>query len=300
MNPAGGNEGLKAILGAKKEKSMTLTSIRFETGRVTVSASTPMPSDSASAFYAKFVGKPLNADLAARLPKSNILAMLNLHFDPSGIGEILYKYQGKIDSMLATKGLTVDPILRAFKGDILVAVLQPDHVTDSSSQRERQPVVYIVLTINDLSAFTQLDDRLKILDRPAGSDDTTKMSLLNKLKMTHALQDNILVISTSKEKAEAYFNHPDKRNTDFVTDPIKDHPFSLLIDFKTVAGFIQHMDATPSKKNQQALNVLSVLDRFTLAAGAVRDGRVTTYIELKTADPSQNSLLSLVQLMQSH
>ena len=302
MNPAGGNEGLKAILGAKKEKSMTLTSVRFETGRITVSSSTPLPSDSASAFYAKFVGKPLNTDLIARLPKGNLLGMFNIHFDPSGIGEILYKYktQSKIDSLLATKGLTIDPLLRAFKGDILVAVLQPDRTEDSSAQKERQPTFYVVLDIDDLASFKKLDDKLKILDRPAGSDDTTKMPLLSKLKAAYALQDNILVISSSKEKAEAYFNHPDKRNTDFVPAPIKDHPFSILIDFRTVAGFIQHMDKTPSKKNQQALHVLSALDQFTLAAGAVRDGRVTTYIELKMADPSQNSLLSLVKLMQPH
>jgi hypothetical protein len=296
----------KAMAAMYQSKAHTLTALRFEAGKITLKSTTAYPPDSL-AFFAKFAGRPLNTDLVARLPKGNLLAMINLHFDPSAIGEMLdrTKSRAKIDSMLAKKELTVDNIIRSFKGDILLAVVDPaDKPGDSSGKK--QPSIYIVTTIDDLSSFRELAGKMKLMkDSTATSSegnaggDSVKVSLMDKLKMAYTLKDNILVVSLSKQLTDAYFSNTDKRNTDFIPARMKDSPFSLFIDVKTLMGFLQGMNrGEPSEKDKKIMNALNKLDAFILTGGAIQDGKVETYMELKMTDPSENSLRSLIKMIQ--
>jgi hypothetical protein len=308
-NP-GGNAAFSAkAMGLHRSNAHTLTALRFETGKISLKSSTLYPPDSL-AFYTKFSSRPLNTDLVTQLPKGKLLAMINLHFDPSAITDMLdmSHSRAKVDSMLATKGLTTDNITRSFKGDILLAVLEPEDQPADSSGKSKQPSIYIVTTINDLPSFMTFAGKLNLMKDSTASGDSTMagqgagQGLIGKMKMAYTLKDNILVISTSKPMADAWFGSTEKRSTDFIPAQVKDNPFSLFIDLKTVGNFLQDMtkkdQEQPSGKNKKILQVLSAMDTFTLASGAIQDGKVVTTIELRLTDSSENSLNSLLKLMQ--
>lgn len=309
---------------AAKSKTYSLISLRFEPGRIILRSSavlTPEDSD----LLTKFGGRPLDTDLIAHLPKANILALVNLHFDPSVIAGVLdkYKYRTKVDSKLTAKGLALDTLLHIFKGDFLLAAIDPAHdqaASDSTPSR-RQPSLFFVATIDDLSAYKKLTSQFGLLkdstdtgnpSAPAdssangtGSGDSAvhKIDWLSKLKSAHTLRDHILVISDTKSRTDAFFNNTEKRNTDFVTEHMKDNPFSIWIDFKSVGDFLQHMNSKgggpqepPSEKNRQLLHIFSALDQLIISGGAIHNGQIETYIELKMTDPSENSLRSLFKL----
>ena len=292
----------KAMNTLYQSKAHTLSALRFEAGKITLKSTTAFPPDSL-AFYAKFAGRPLNTDLVARLPKGDLLAMINLHFDPSAIGEMLdkTKSRAKVDSMLAKKELTVDNIIHSFKGDILLAVVDPANKPVDSSGK-KQPSIYLVATIDDLPSFMKLAGKMNLLQdttAPDSAGSAPHKSLLSMVKSTYTLKDNILVISGSKELTDAWFSNSGKRSTDFIPARVKDSPFSLFIDLKNVMGFLQGMSrGEPSEKDKKIINALNKLDAFTLTGGAIRDGKVETYMELKMTDPSENSLRSLIKTMQ--
>ena len=301
--PMGNNDFMKAM-SMQRSHSHTLTELRFETGKITVKSSTVVSPDTL-AIYQKLFSKSLNTDLVTSLPKGQLLAMINLHLNPTAFTDILdmSHQRAKADSMLATKGLTSEDITRAFKGDILLAVMNPaDNAADSTAGdgKPKMPSVYIATTIADMPSFMKLAGKMKLWKDSAGmSSDSSQgsPSLMEKLKMTYTLKNNILVISTSKQNTDGWFSNTEKRSADFIPALVKDNPFSILIDVKTVMNFLQSMSkADNSEKNKKIMHAISQLETLIIAGGSVQDGRVQSTFELKLTDSSENSLKALVKM----
>jgi hypothetical protein len=306
-----GTQGLDKVMNMQKSGIHILTTLRFETGKVVLKSQAVYGADT-MAMYSKMIDKPLNTDLIARLPKGKLLGMVNFHFNPGAIGDMIAKSKNreKMDSLLTAKGLTMDDLSHALKGDFLLAGLIPDAQPGESDGKAGQPTIYLVATINDMAAFTKLAVKIKLMKDPSATSSEGNMggdsvrvdqTLLDKLKMAYTIKDNVLVLSTSKTNADGYLNNSEKSSTDFVPSLVKESPFSLLVNFKPVGELLLAMskggDAN-SDKNKKVHQVLDVLDTFIIAGGAVKNGKVETVIELKLTNSSENSLKSLVKLMQ--
>ncbi|HTI10269.1 MAG TPA: DUF4836 family protein [Puia sp.] len=297
-----GTQGLGKVMGMQKSNVHILMSLRFEAGRVILKSQAAYPADT-MAMYAKLIGKPLNTDLIARLPKGKLLGMINFHLNIGAIGEMLGKgnNKAKVDSMLASKGLTMDDITRAFQGDFLIAGLIPEQQAGDAEGKSQQPSLYLVTAINDMASFNKLAVTTKLMKDPAATGDSAaSQTLLDKMKMAYTLKDNVLVLSTSKANADAYANNTEKRSTDFIPALVKDNPFSLFIDIKSMGDLLLKMSkgGESSDKDKKMHDVLDMLDTFIIAGGTIQDGKVQTVVELKLTNSSENSLKSLVKLMQ--
>src|SRR5258708_3462951 len=300
-----GNKDMMKALAMHQSNAHSLTELRFETGKITVKSLTLYPPDTLG-FFKKCGGRPLNTDLVASLPKGNLLAVINFHFDPAALGDMLdmSHSRAKLDSALASKGLATDDIIRAFKGDILLAAVQPtDQPDDSTSGKSKQPSIYIATTINDMPSFMKLAGKMNLMKDPSATssgatdDSTSAPTLMDKAKLGYTLKDNILVISTSKQNADAWFSNTEKRSTDFIPALVKDNPFSLLVDLKTVMSFVKGMgNGQTSDKNKKAFQILDALNLFTLAGGAIKDGKVERTFELQLTNTSENTLRTLIGL----
>jgi Domain of unknown function (DUF4836) len=282
--------------GARGKK--TLASIRFEPGKVVMKSSNILTPENA-AFTAKMFGRPLNTDLVASIPKGNLLGLVNIHFDPTAINDVLDKagVRKKVDSILATKNLSLDTVLQAFKGDFQLAVLEPE--MSDSTQKPKFPL-YFAVTINDLSAFAKIAAVVKAIKDSAAVDPATgtTRNILGGMKMASTLQGNLLVISTTKEYADGWFSNTEKRSTGFLTDRMKNNAFCLLIDFKTLAHFVEGLssDKDPSGKAKQMLGLIHKFDQLTITGGAIKDGKSESVTELQLTDTSTNSLVQLSRL----
>ncbi|HEY4062777.1 MAG TPA: hypothetical protein VGM30_12800 [Puia sp.] len=340
----------------------TLSSLRFENDRIHIKSLTPLPAGSDSS-YAQLIarrpavlsnglstnmtpashipeGLPPNTTLSSRIPEGlpashipegPILAMLNLHFDPAAIGGWLDSWQarGRAEAWLFDKGWSLETFVHAFRGDFLLAAVQP--VT-----HQRQPSLYLTAALGDVSSFWWWMGRLKWLD-PA-QDSTggrgNKQNAIGRQIPAYIIRDSLLVIGPSKTKTAAWFDEtfpkngssrinnffqmddpspkgtgilppasspkPDssRKNAGISPPPLPQSPLTIRVDLKAVAGFIQHLDPTPSQKNLSLLHVLSALDQFVLTAGQLnKDGQVVSDLQLIFNDPSGNSLRTLFTLL---
>jgi len=266
----------------------TLTTLRFEAGRIVFQSRVIMTPDAAS-LTAKFNGRPLNTDLLARIPKGDLLGMVNFHFDPAAIGAILDKamFRSKLDSTLAPMELSTDKILHTFKGDFLVAAIGMARSADGGG-KEPVPAIFFATTLDNTDQFRKLADKLKLLDDSVG--------MLKKMKAGYALQDNIFVVSKDNQLAGSFFTNTERRNTDFVTERLKDNPFSLYIDIKTLTSFIESIKGEAGEKNKKMLPFLQAFDKIIFTAGKVQGNEMESRIEVKMSDASENSLRTLFKL----
>jgi hypothetical protein len=283
--------GKNAFSMAKQgNKLHTLTAVRFDAGKISMRTTTMIPPDSAK-YYRILSSRPLNTDLINRLPGKAILGMVNIHFDPSLLPEYLERYHMRkaLDSLLSSKGLTINDVVKAFKGDFLIAGMQPSTPPDSSSGKAG-PNIYFVTTIGDFSAFMKIAAKLN-----PGSDSAG--GVLGKLKSTYTLKDNILVVGRTKGLTDGFFSNPGTGTTDLITDRVRSNAFSLAVDAKAITAYIQSLYPDPPPKMQQILHFLTALDRLTYTAGGFENGQLESYFELKMADASENSLRSIFKLL---
>jgi hypothetical protein len=288
--------GKKAARGGKnpftmamqKNKLHTLTAVRFDAGKISMRTTTMIPPDSAK-YYGILSSRPLNTDLISHLPGKTILGMVNIHFDPSLLPQYMERYhlRSMLDSMLSSKGLTLNDVVKAIKGDFLVAGMHPSTQPDSGKSN---PNIYFVTTIGDLNAFMKVASKLHLGSDSAGG-------LLGKMKSAYTLKDNTLVVGRTKELTDGYFSNTGTVSTDLITDRVRSNAFSLAVDAKAITAFIRSIYPDPPPKMQQILHFLSALDRLTYTAGGYQNGQLESYFELKMADASENSLRSIFKLM---
>ena len=279
-----------------KVKNKTLSTLRFGMGRITLQSHVILAPGNET-YYTKFSSRSLNTDLLAKIPKGNLLGFISFSFDPSVFDEMMNKagLRNKLDSQLTKKHLSLDTILHAFKGDFLLAAMEPEQ--EDPAQKPKVPV-YFVAPIGDLpsyhsvaAAFRQMQDSVK----PDSSGH--KPNLLGNIKTVSGVKDNILVISSTQQNVDAWLNNTEKRNTDFVTTGMKENPVSLLIDFKTMADFVHHMSSQPSGKEKKIQDILDSLDTMIFTGGVMKNGMLETFFELKMTNQKENSLKTLISLM---
>jgi hypothetical protein len=214
--------------------------------------------------------------------------MVNIHFDASLLPQALQRIglSGSIDSLLGSKGLTMGDLTKAFKGDFLIAGLQPEVAGDKLN-----PDIFFVTTIGDLPSFMKFVSKLHL------DSDSTSNGPFGKMKHAYTLKDNILVVGRTKEATESYFNNTAKTSLDLVSDRVRSNLFSLAVDIQAIYKFVQGGASTPTPKQQQMLHFLGALDKLTVATGGYQDGKLDSYFELKMVDASENSLRSLIKLL---
>lgn len=268
----------------------SLTSFRFDAGKIVTRTTTIVPPDSAY-LYKIYNSRPLNTDLITHLPGKAILGMVNMHFDPSLISGMLDKYHIRqmIDSMLSSKGVTVDDILKTFKGDFLIAATQPTQIPDTGKV---EPNIYFAATIADLGTLMKVGSKL-------GLNPDSKEGLGKKMGFT--LKDNILVVG-GKGQTEAFFSTNNSSNLNLINDRVRNSTFSGVVDIKAIIAFIKasqrgDIESSSSRKSQQMFHFLGALDHITFTSGSYQNGVIESYFEISMTDTSENSLRSLFKLI---
>jgi hypothetical protein len=108
------------------------------------------------------------------------------------------------------------------------------------------------------------------------------------------VQDNLLVISNSREQAQAYFTHTDRRPTDNIGD---DNDIQrLVIDLKAVGSFIGN-SMTGDPKAMIFARILEKLDKITFSNGAMDGNNSEATFQIITAEPDTNSLATLMSIL---
>ena len=273
-----------------------MSTFNFENGRI-VFRTTMFNAPGDAAFYKKEYDRPFNMDLLARIPNNGLLlGFAAMHLNPAAIPEAVDKYGTRqmIDSMLGKKGLAINDITAAFGGDFLFAALgDSTAMTDTTKKKVN---FYFVATLGDPSKIMQLASKLMANNSNTTMDSAAmaKLAKMKKFADKIVVQDNILVISSSREMAQQYFANHDRRSTDLLGD--NNSIQRITIDLKAVSGFIgQSMSGDP--KAMIAARVLEKLDKIDFSNGMPDGNNMSMTFQIVTNDPSTNSLATLMSIL---
>ena len=99
----------------------TLSTVRFEKGRITLSSLICLP-PGADSIYALLIDHPLSANIATRLPQTATLGLCTFHFNPGLLADLLTELQtrGATEELLFDKGLSLESFVHGFQGDFAV------------------------------------------------------------------------------------------------------------------------------------------------------------------------------------
>jgi hypothetical protein len=266
-----------------------LTTFNFANGRIVFRLTTyNSPED--AALFRRGMDRPFNTDLLARLPGGLLLGYSAIHFNPTVFPEIMERHHTShlIDSVLGKQGLSVNDLSAIFGGDILIAAVSD--TTAIADTTKKKVNMYFVATLGDPAKLMQLTAKLMAANN---SIDTAKAAKMKKLANRMVIRDNILVISSSKEMAQKYFDNPDRRP---IIIPDNKTPQYLTVDLKAVSTFL----AASMSNNPKAMifaRILEKLDKIEMTSGLSDSGNTEVTFQIITGDPTTNSLKTLVSLL---
>jgi hypothetical protein len=276
------------------KQTPVLATLDFAEGKMVFQTTSFLQADDVTLLN-KVIDKPFNEDLLAHLPSGLLLGWAGFHVNLGAIGDVLEHYhtRSKVDSMLAAKGFALDDVTGLLGGDFLFAALAPDSaiITDTTKKKIN---FYFVTTLGDPAKFMKLAARLSLFkDSTVTSPDSTKSKFFKDLGSKFVVQNNLLVISGSRELALKYFSHADLRPTDQAGDGANRQ--SVVIDLKAVGAFLG-ANASNNPKAKMALHLVGKLDRLAISTKLEGNNRLVT-VQLITNEPSTNSLSTLMSVL---
>ena len=278
----------------KHSRSHTLSTLRFDNGAIRFRVHVFYD----SSYNFDFAHRPLNPELIEHLPQGNLLGMAAVHIDLNALLNLAQtqskgKYIHTLDSMLGKKQLTTNDIVAAFKGDLVLAMIDSGKTipaTDTSGIKPGKPDLYVVVTVKDPTAFAKVLDALQ-------KKDSTGI----KKKDNRTLRNNIFVLGPTQKATDDYFNKPGRGPSPLVSEEFRSAPIAVAIDIKAISAYMAPVfnDPNVSAKNKQAQVILSLFDQVLFATAKTHDREMETLFEIKMADSHQNSLTTISQLIKS-
>ncbi len=273
-----------------------LSTFNFENGRIVLKTTMYNAPEDAAAYQREF-DRPFNKDLLARIPNNGLLlGFAAMHINTAALPEIMEKYGTRqmVDSMLGKKGLALNDITAAFGGDFLVAVLAD--TTAATDTAKKKVNFYFVATLGDPTKIMQLASKLTAGNGATTMDSTAMaaMAKMKKLAEKIVVQDNILVISSTREMAQQYFANHDRRSTDLLGE--NNSMQRITVDLKAVSRFIGQSQSSDPKA-MIAARLLEKLDKIDFSNGMPDGNNMTMTFQIITAEPSTNSLATLMSIL---
>ena len=288
------NNFLKVAEQVKHSRSQTLSTLRFDNGAIRFHVHVFYD----STYNFDFARRPLNPELIEHLPQGNLLGMAAIHIDLNALLNLVQtqtkgKYIHTLDSLLEKKHLTTNDIVAAFKGDLVLAMIDSGKIipaTDTSGVKPGKPDLFLVVTVKNPAAFAKVLDALQKKDS-AGI----------KKKDGRTLRNNIFVLGSTQQATDDYFDKPGRGPSPLVSDAFRSAPIAVAVDIKAISAYLAPVfnDPNVSAKNKQTQVILSLFDQVLFATARARDREMETLFEIKMTDSRQNSLTTISQLIKS-
>ncbi|HEY4335571.1 MAG TPA: hypothetical protein VGM89_06725, partial [Puia sp.] len=277
----------------KHTHSHNLGTVRFDNGLISFRSRTFYD----STFNGDIPQRPLNTALIDRLPQGNLLGLATLHVDLAAWIDLM-QAQSKgairhsLDSLLEKKGLTTKDVLAAVKGDLVFAVIDSGKTipaTDTTPVKPGKPSVFLVVPVNNMAAFGKIAMVLQKKDTAS-----------TKKHLAHVFRDNTLVLASSQQAANDYFDKPGRGSSRLVSEEFRSAPIALAIDIKAISTYLQPtFGENATQKGKQTQVLLSLFDQILFTTAKTRGHEMETLFEIKMANTEQNSLVTIMQLLKS-
>ena len=275
---------MSAVANLKKltEGAVFTGTVNFEDGKISFDGKSYGSKDMTD-IYKKYSRSSFDNNMLKNIPSKNLAGMFIMSFDPQAIMDILklLGLDGLANIAMAQAGLTLDDIVKATKGDLMIAVtdLKPD--TDTTAKEKAQYI--FSASIGDKASFNKLMDAAKKYAPMMGAADDSGPS--------YNMNDKYFAFSNSKATTDTYL--AGKANTSFsFTDKISGGPMGGYVDFQYIFSAMKPADQDSTEK--AGFDAASKLfDNMVINGGNFSNGAISQHWELNLMDKKTNSLKQL-------
>jgi hypothetical protein len=290
--------------------TVSAVSISFENGKISAK-SKQYYNDEMTKVIAANRPQPISADIINRLPSSDVVAVMAFNFAPNTIKDVLKMLGVDVmaNAFLATKYQTgIDELLNATKGNVVLAISDPQMNTDTMSFGGRTQIVpkmpsakfLLATSVKDRAAFEKLMGLVGEAKKQMGGKDEggtnwgARMPFLSGIN--YKLENDWFIVSNSPAYTDK-FVAGGNNNFPFA-NKITGHPMGAYVDLQRIIRFFGSMamakDSSSAEMNQLALNTWENIT----ATGANFNGKyVESEFEVNLVDKNTNSLKQISQFM---
>jgi hypothetical protein len=296
MNPFAGLMKMQSLTGTNKTSV-----INFENGKIVMQSRNYLNENVASV-YKKYPPPTLNMDLVRRLPKGNLLALMNTSFNPE-MGKDLIQKSGLKETMDSLRNILpfdFSLLSTAFKNNMLLAVVRTDEVApdDSISRNMGGIQVFLAMPIGNKEKFEELKIAAShTWDSLKGTESFSKIK-----KGFHPFvryNNELCVLSLSPDAASSFLNNSGNGSIPEWLQSYTQHPMVMSINIKELFTMIMGKKS-PGRQAvlpEDQKKMLDMFDRIIAYGGDYENESLNTTVEFQFSDPNKNALTQLVDMI---
>jgi len=268
-------------------ETVTAVTLTFENGKIT--AHSKMYSNKElSEVMKKYTGSSINTSLIQRIPSDNVVGLLAANYKPEGLREFLKLggLDGLVNSFLGDYQLTLDELVAAAKGDIMISVsdvgMKKSKVSlgpgmDSLPMNGPTANVLVVMSVNNKAPFEKLMGAAQKLN----SQGHMPMDITFKL-------NNDFFVAGSNPVFVDEFLKGTTHNPAFISK-ISGHPIGFYIDLNRGISAFAGDSSSGNFLNSSA----QMWKDLVVTGGEFKDNAVQEDVEVNLNDQNTNSLQQL-------
>lgn len=283
-------------IGSLLEGNAVSYSLNFEDGRIAVKSKAFFGKEMTK-LMDKYGTKNVGQDLVNRIPSQDVVGAMAMNFDPVIMKEFLVAsgVDGMINGFLGEKGLSLDELINASKGEFLIAV------SDVTMQK-KEKVIPALYEGGEPYTYTTTEPDMNFLFATSVKNKGTFDKLLNlaKEEMKGEMEDTSKVNYKSTNDWFVVSNRATvvdqflagKTNKIAFADKISGHPFGMYIDIQKIlkASASTLNNATDSASYDASMKMWQDV---LATGGEYKNGVCTMEFVVNLVDKSKNSLKAL-------
>jgi hypothetical protein len=170
--PTPGSNLLAASKQATDKSKTSVTSIRFENGKMGLTSVTYLEEELAGIMKNLMSGN-ISSSLTKRILPGNVLGWMSINMKLSGLVDMLTAGDMKkeLDSTLAKENLTSEELLNAFKGEGMLVLMAPENEVPGEKPK---PVAYFAASVQNKSTVEKM---LKLMDEAKAKKEAQRKQM---------------------------------------------------------------------------------------------------------------------------
>lgn len=302
FNP-GTPSGMAALVTTNVKKltagSFQTAALHFENGKIKVN-STSYAGNEMKEIMKKYPMEKVNMAMLETYPSDNVFGFMLVNFDLRMLGDILklVGMDGFANMGLAEAGITMEDILKAFKGELALvgsdfSVTSTPSEWDSTHKITKPQVKWVFnLKVGDKAAFEKImsSPRIAPMFTKQGNEYVPAEGLAGPVAVS--INNERILISSDAELMQAYAAGKGKVKLDEgVESKVKGNVMSVYL---SVEKLVNNMPAEEMKVPDSVLNdIKGLLKDLTVATEPFDGNAQKSVMELNFKNEGQNTLVQL-------
>lgn len=236
----------------------------------------------------KYNGSGIDIDMLKSIPSQDVIGYLGLNFKPEGLKEFikLLGLDGMANTGLQRAGITLDDIVKAMKGDVMLAFTDLSVNKDTLMPMSKPDFnVLFSFSIGDKQSLQKVVD--------AGKNLTSAMHAADDTSIAYGQNDHVFAITNHQHFLNDYLAGKANSKFDF-TDKLSGHSVAFYLDIHKILTAASASQKYDNREDSSVMAASLNLWNNVISTGGSFDGdAMTGHTEINFIDQNTNSLKQL-------